>query len=450
MSRHAISTDTELLVVGAGPAGMAAAATAATHGRQALLLDDNLAPGGQIWREDTTPRQEESDNVKRKTLLALRVSGARVFSGWSVFDAPRPGVLRATCDNGTDTHTTDISYERLIVATGARERFLPFPGWTLPRVFGAGGLQALARGGYSVTGKRIVVAGSGPLLLPVAAHLRQMGARVTTVAEQASRKQLARFSAFLSRQPGKLIEGLQYRAAAGGSTYRAGCWPLAALGTEKLEAVRLTDGQRTWDEPCDLLACGFHLVPNTELAALLGCALRDGFIEVDDMQQTSVANVFAAGEPTGIAGLESALLTGTIAGLAAAGKLDEAKALLSRRQKLERFAAQLKSAFALRAELLSLAQPDTIVCRCEDVTFEALKTYNSWSEAKRQTRCGMGACQGRVCGPAAEAIFGWRVCSVRPPLFPVPLSAMGAGPHPPSPNQTSTEPLSTEPLSTGQ
>jgi NADPH-dependent 2,4-dienoyl-CoA reductase/sulfur reductase-like enzyme len=433
-----MSMDTELLVVGAGPAGIAAAATAATHGRQALLLDDNL-PGGQIWREDTTARQEESDNVKRKTLLALRVSGARVFSGWSVFAAPRPGVLRATCGNGTDTHTTDISYERLIVATGARERFLPFPGWTLPGVFGAGGLQALARGGYSVTSKRIVVAGSGPLLLPVAAHLRQMGARVTTVAEQASRKQLARFSAFLSRQPGKLIEGLQYRAAAGGSTYRAGCWPLAALGTDKVEAVRLTDGQRTWEEPCDMLACGFHLVPNTELAALLGCTLRDGFIEVDDMQQTSVANVFAAGEPTGIAGLESALLTGTIAGLATAGKLEEARALLPRRQKLERFAAQLKSAFALRPELLSLAAPDTIVCRCEDVTFEALKTYNSWPEAKRQTRCGMGACQGRVCGPAAEALFGWRAGSVRPPLFPVPLSAMGAGPHRPSPHQPSTD-----------
>jgi D-hydroxyproline dehydrogenase subunit alpha len=427
-----MNSDTELLVVGGGPAGIAAAATAATHGRQVLLLDDNLAPGGQIWREATTIQQEDSDNLKRKTLLALRVSGAQIFSGWSVFDAPRPGVLRAIYDNGPDTHTTDISYERLIVATGARERFLPFPGWTLPGVFGAGGLQALARGGYSVTGKRVVVAGSGPLLLPVAAHLRQMGARVTTVAEQASRKQLARFSAFLSRQPGKLIEGLQYRAATGGSTYRAGCWPLAALGTEKIEGVRLTDGQRTWEEPCDMLACGFHLVPNTELAALLGCALRDGFIEVNEMQQTSVANVFAAGEPTGIAGLESALLTGTIAGLAAAGKLEEAKALLPRRQKLERFAAQLKSAFALRPELLSLVQPDTIVCRCEDVTFETLKAYASWPDAKRQTRCGMGACQGRLCGPATEVLFGWRPSSVRPPLFPVPLSAMGAGPHRPS------------------
>jgi NADPH-dependent 2,4-dienoyl-CoA reductase/sulfur reductase-like enzyme len=255
-----------------------------------------------------------------------------------------------------------------------------------------------------------------------------MGARVTTVAEQASRRQLARFSASLSRQPGKLIEGLQYRAATGGSKYRPGCWPLAALGTEKIEAVRLTDGSRTWEEPCDLLACGFHLVPNTELAALLGCAMHNGFITVDDVQQTSIANIFAAGELTAIAGLDAALLTGTIAGLAAAGKLEEAKALLPRRQKFERFAERLQAAFALRPELLSLAQPDTIICRCEDVTHKSLVSFASWTEAKRQTRCGMGPCQGRVCGPATQALFGWQPSSVRPPLFPVPLSAMCASP----------------------
>jgi D-hydroxyproline dehydrogenase subunit alpha len=421
-----MKTDTEVLVVGAGPAGITAATTAAMHDKQVLLLDDNLAPGGQIWREATTAQPEEPDDAKRKSLLALRVSGALVFSGWRVFDAPRPQTLRAFCDSGRDIHTTDISYQRLVLATGARERFLPFPGWTLPGVFGAGGLQALAQGGFSVARKRIVIAGTGPLLLAVAAHLRQMGGRVTAVAEQASRRQLARFSAALARQPGKLMEGLQYRAASGGSRYRPGCWPLAALGEEKVEAVRLTDGERTWEEPCDLFACGFHLVPNTELASLLGCTLQEGFIPVDDTQQTSIANVFAAGEPVGIAGLESALVTGTIAGLAAAGKLEEAKALLPRRQKLQRFREQLQAAFALRPELLHLAEPDTIVCRCEDVRYEALKSFENWTDAKLQTRCGMGPCQGRVCGPATQALFGWHVSSIRPPLFPVPLSAMGA------------------------
>jgi D-hydroxyproline dehydrogenase subunit alpha len=427
-----MSTDAEVLVIGSGPAGISAAATAAMHGRDVLLLDDNPSPGGQIWRDSTVGEPEEPDDKQRKALLALRASGARIFSGWSVFEAPRERTLRAIqqtgSDMGADLHTIDISYENLVLATGARERFLPFPGWTLPGVFGAGGLQALARGGFSVAGKRIVVAGTGPLLLPVAAHLRQMGGRVVTVAEQASRGQLARFSAYLSRQPTKLLEGLQYRAASGGSRYRLGCWPVGALGTENVEGVRLTDGERTWDEPCNLLACGFHLVPNTELASLLGCTLRDGIIEVDDVQQTSIPNVFAAGEPTGIAGLDSALLTGTMAGLAAAGKLEDARVLLSRRKKFERFAARLNAAFALRPALLALAQPDTIVCRCEDIRHGALTAYKSWNDAKLQTRCGMGPCQGRVCGPATEALFGWRTSSVRPPLIPVPLSAMSATP----------------------
>lgn len=420
--------DVQVLVVGSGPAGISAAAIAAAHGRDVLLLDDNLAPGGQIWRESTTPQPEEPDDAKRKALLSLRASGARVWSGWCVFDAPREHTLRAFQENGPESQTVDISFESLVLATGARERFLPFPGWTLPGVFGAGGLQALARGGLSVAGRRIVIAGTGPLLLPVAAHLRQMGGRVTTVAEQAGRRQLARFSAFLSRQPGKLFEGLQYRAAAGGSKYRPGCWPIAALGTDALEAVRLTDGERTWDEPCDLLGCGFHLVPNLELPSLLGCALREGFVNVDNLQQTSIPNIFAAGELTGIAGVESALLTGTIAGLAAAGKADDAKPLLRRREKLSRFAQRLNAAFTLRPELLTLAQPETIVCRCEDVTHASIAACGNWNDAKRRTRCGMGPCQGRVCGPATQALFGWQPSSIRPPLFPVPLSALGARP----------------------
>jgi D-hydroxyproline dehydrogenase subunit alpha len=423
-----MSMDVEILVVGAGPAGISAAATAAAHGRDVLVLDDNPAPGGQIWRDSTIAQEDESHDRRRKVLLSLRASGARIFSGWTVFDAPGNRTLRAIQEDGPDVHTIDFSYQKLILATGARERFLPFPGWTLPGVFGAGGLQALARGGLPVSGKRIVIAGTGPLHLPVAAHLRQMGARVTTVAEQASRRQLARFTAFLSRQPGKLLEGLQYRAASGGSRYRPGCWPVAALGSAKIESVRLTDGEHTWTEPCDMLGCSFHLVANTELGSLLGCTLCDGVIKVDETQQTSIANVFAAGEPTGIAGLDSALLTGTMAGLSAAGKTDEAKTLLPRRKKMERFAAQLNEAFTLRPELLTLAEPDTIVCRCEDITYASIARYQSWTEAKLQTRCGMGPCQGRVCGPATEALFGWHTSSVRPPIFPVPLSAMSANP----------------------
>jgi NADPH-dependent 2,4-dienoyl-CoA reductase/sulfur reductase-like enzyme len=291
-------------------------------------------------------------------------------------------------------------------------------------VFGAGGLQALVKGGYSVSGKRIAVVGSGPLLLAVAAHLQEDGATIVALAEQAPLGRLAAFGAKLALHPAKLVQGAGYRAALAGVRYRTGCWPVAAEGSGKLTGVRLTNGRRTWTVACDLLACGFHLVPNTELAQLLGCELRGDSVAVDEYQRTSVANVFCAGEPTGIAGLDAALVQGQIAGLVATGKIDKARPLLRRRSAERTFGEGLTRAFALRDELASLCEAETIVCRCEDVRFARLQAHTSWTEAKLQTRCGMGPCQGRICGPAVETIFGWKNASVRPPLFPVPISAL--------------------------
>jgi NADPH-dependent 2,4-dienoyl-CoA reductase/sulfur reductase-like enzyme len=316
----------------------------------------------------------------------------------------------------------------LVLATGARERFLPFPGWTLPGVFGAGGLQALVRGGYEVRGKRVVVAGTGPLLLAVAAHLKQDGAEIVSIAEQAPMGQLAGATAGLLGRPGKMLQGLRLRSELASVPYRVGCWVVAAEGDQAVRGVRLTDGSGTWTEACDLLACGFHLVPNTELASLLGCRTSQDGVEVNAEQQTSVPGVYCAGEPSGVAGLDAAIVQGNIAGLAAAGKSDMAARLYGRRDAEAAFGRALTRAFALRPEILKLAQPDTILCRCEDVRLREVEGQmmprRSWTDAKLQTRCGMGPCQGRVCGPALEAIFGWRNTSVRPPLFPVPISAL--------------------------
>jgi NADPH-dependent 2,4-dienoyl-CoA reductase/sulfur reductase-like enzyme len=186
--------------------------------------------------------------------------------------------------------------------------------------------------------------------------------------------------------------------------------------------VRLTDGTETWEEHCDLLACSFHLVPNTELASLLGCNLRGDFVAVDEQQQTSVANVYCAGEPTSIAGLDAALLQGEIAGLACTGQ--PTASARARNAAEKKFAARLEAAFRLRPELRLLASLETIVCRCEDVTYGTLAARSGWTDAKLQTRCGMGPCQGRICGPATQTLFGWTQKSIRPPLFPVPVSAL--------------------------
>jgi len=207
--------------------------------------------------------------------------------------------------------------------------------------------------------------------------------------------------------------------------YRTGCWVVEAISggqSQHLQAVRMSNGARTWTEPCDLLACGYNLVPNTEIASLLGCAFNGSFVEVDETQRTSLPNIFCAGEPTGIGGVDAALVQGKIAGLSCAGKNTQS---LQRKAAAGRaFAERLERTFALREELRSLVQDDTIVCRCEDVPFARLRDRNGWTDAKLQTRCGMGPCQGRVCGPAVEFLLGWKPVSVRPPLFPVPFEAL--------------------------
>ncbi len=417
----------DVLVVGAGPAGLAAATAAADHGRSVLVLDDSPAAGGQIWRAGVEPRRRRSETVQTRTLKAFRNSRAELLPGRRVFDASAGGSLRALVESGPSASAEDLSWTNLVLATGARERFLPFPGWTLPGVFGAGGLQALVKGGFPVEGKRIVVAGTGPLLLAVAAHLQDYGAKVICIAEQAPLANLLPFASGLIAQPAKLLQGARYRATLARVPYHLGCWPVAVEGSGSVSSVRLTKGGHTWDEPCDLLAVGFHLVPNTELAALLGCSFNGDCVEVDQSQQTSVPHIFCAGEPTGVAGIDAALIEGEIAGLAAAGETRKAAALYARRDRERDFGLRLGRAFQLRPELSTLAAPETIVCRCEDVPFRELKGKYSWTDAKLQTRCGMGACQGRVCGPAVQTLFGWRATSVRPPIFPVPLSVLISG-----------------------
>ena len=407
----------DVLVVGAGPAGLAAAWRAASSGLSVSVVDDNPAAGGQIWRgEQAKPSSAEAQEWFKR----IRSVDIQMINGARVFQQPKPGVLLAETPKGV----IEFQYKSLVLATGARERFLPFPGWTLPNVMGAGGLQALVKTGLPIEGKRVVVAGSGPLLLAVAAYLRGRGADVLLIAEQASSLQLARFSVGLVS---KSSQALALKRQLSGVPYRSGCWVVAARGAEKLEIVTLVRGGKRWEVACDYLACGFHLVPNLELAELLGCEVDRGRVSVDEFQQTTVPQIYGAGEATGIGGLELSLVEGEIAGLAAAGKREEARKLFPIREKHRKFADLLNRTFALRDELKHLAAPETIVCRCEDVTFERLRTHESWRAAKLQTRCGMGPCQGRVCGGAVEFLFGWRAESVRPPALPVRVESLIRG-----------------------
>ncbi len=268
-----------------------------------------------------------------------------------------------------------------------------------------------------------------PLLLAVAAHLRRMGAQIAAIAEQAPLSTLIRFAAGLA--PEKLVQALQLRFRLRGVPLLFNSWPVAAEGRERLRSVQLQSPSGQLRFECDYLACGFGLVPNTELAQTFGCALRLGFgaprfVAVNEWQQTSTPNILCAGEPTGIGGLEKSLWEGATAGHIASGAADRVRNTHPQRRRVDLFSARLAKAFALREELRRLCLPDTIVCRCEDARFGQICAHRGWKSAKLQTRCGMGPCQGRICGAALAFLKDWDdACQpVRPPIYPASVGTL--------------------------
>jgi D-hydroxyproline dehydrogenase subunit alpha len=404
--------ETEILIIGGGAAGLAAALAASE--KKVLLVDDNPNLGGQIWRAELGKiKSTEAKDLIEK----IEQNKVSILNNASVFAQKDERTLLAETPNGT----VELQFEKLILATGARERFLPFPNWTLPNIFGAGGLQALVKSGLPIANKRVVVSGTGPLLLAVGEYLKAKGAKVLLIAEQTSTRKLFKFGFGLLSQPKKISQAIGLRAKLLGVPYLTDSFVVSATGDGNLKSVSLWQNGKIRQIECDFLACGFHLVPNIELPSMLGCKIENGYVAVDEFQQTSVKNVFCVGEPTGIGGVEVSLIEGKIAGLAAVEKIEESCKLFKQRLRLQQFADSLNDCFSLRDDLKELPDATTIVCRCEDVTFEKLTNQNSWREAKLQTRCGMGSCQGRICGSATEFLFGWKHESVRPPIMPVKL-----------------------------
>ncbi|CAM3613108.1 Putative FAD-dependent pyridine nucleotide-disulfide oxidoreductase [Deinococcus saxicola] len=417
-------------MVGAGPAGLMAALTAAQGGLRVLLLDAQPTAGGQIWRAAAAGQKGTAGDLLRDVASH---PGITVLSGAEVV-AAEAGEQSHTLAVTSPSGLSHVHAARVILATGATERFLPFDGWTLPGVVGAGGLQAMSKGGLDVRGKRVVVAGSGPLLLAVAAGLRQKGARVLAVAERAGLPQVAAFGVAAARFPGKASEALGLAAGLRGVPYWADCAVVRASGQDQLQSVTLRRGRREITLACDYLAIAFGLMPETRVAALLGCPLTSaGAVDVSVWQATGVSGVYAAGEVCGIGGVDGALLEGFVAACAASGQIGRLRDAPRRAEIQRRFQAVLERSFALRPNRLPTPSPATIVCRCEDVRHGDLQPFTTWTAAKLQTRCGMGACQGRVCGPACETLYGWKFSGVRAPLAPLLLSQLLGDPNTLSP-----------------
>ncbi|MFH8727169.1 NAD(P)/FAD-dependent oxidoreductase [Streptomyces termitum] len=443
----------DLAVVGAGPAGLAAAVTAATLGLAVALLDAGTRPGGQYYRHPdpvlgaARPEALHHDWTAfagRAAELRAHARAGRVrylpgHQVWSVTGSGTDWTVHARADEAA---ARPVRARAVLLATGAYERQLPFPGWTLPGVVGAGGAQAMLKSGLVLPGRRVVVAGSGPLLLAVAASLAAAGARVPAVVEAAGYAPYARHTGTLLRNPGKLVEG----AVHGGALLRHRVRPLlrhavvAAHGTGRVEAVTVARLDRDWRPvpgtgrrvPCDALAVGHGLVPELSLATALGCATRtaaDGTVALvlTPGLRTSVPGVWAAGETGGVGGAQLALIEGEIAAHTVAGRAVPA-GLVRGRERLRAFADVMGAAHRPGPGWTDWLREETAVCRCEEVSAgcvrEAVAELGATDArtVKLLTRAGMGWCQGRMCGPAVAALAGDGPAPDRRPLAcPVPL-----------------------------
>ncbi|MFF9115094.1 NAD(P)/FAD-dependent oxidoreductase [Streptomyces massasporeus] len=447
---------TDLVVIGAGPAGLAAALAASARGVRVALVDAAAHIGGQFYRQPAAPLgtgRPEALHHQWRTWERLRdglaASAVRVLTEhhvWCVERTPDAFTVHALLGPEQEK-SVEVHARAVLLATGGYEHVLPFPGWTLPGVVTAGGAQAMLKGSLVVPGHRAVVAGSGPLLLPVATGLAAAGVEVAALVESTDPRRLARHTPALA---GKLPEGAGY--AAGLLRHRVPALTrhtvVRAHGDDRLTGVTVAaldaDGRvrpgTARHLPCDTLAVGHGMLPHTDLAETLGCRLDGLTVAVDTEQRTDVPGVWAAGEATGIGGAALALAEGHIAGSSAAAHLhgtapDPAPAALKARTKLRRSAAALESACAPPAHWPEQLTEDTVVCRCEEVTAGSVREAldlgaGDERTVKLLTRAGMGWCQGRMCGTAIARLAGRAPTPAKRPFArPVPLGVL-ARQHP--------------------
>ncbi|MER5463194.1 NAD(P)/FAD-dependent oxidoreductase [Streptomyces sp. NPDC002668] len=451
----------DLAVIGAGAAGLAGAVTAAELGLRVALLDSQARTGGQFYRHpDPALGAVRPDRLHHDwatfTRLRRRLAhcGAHHLAAHHVWTVTRGqdlwDVHAVTGDDGDGERPVRVRARAVLLATGAYERQLPFPGWTLPGVVGAGGAQAMLKEGLVLPGRRIVVAGSGPLLLAVASSLATAGARVPEVVEASRYLGYARRPRALGTNPGKLKEALLHGAALlrHGVRVRTGSAVTEVHGTDRVEAVTVSRLDRDWRPlpgtdrriTCDALAVGHGLVPRIELATGLGCAaLRTPdatfALALDGNLETSVPGVWAAGETGGIGGAQLALTEGELAARAIAARLCGAPAVTAtlrrRRARMRAFADAMGVAHAPGPGWPGWLTDDTEVCRCEEVTAGRIRTAvdelgaRDTRSVKLMTRAGMGWCQGRMCGQAVACLAGGTESPERRPLAtPVPLGVL--------------------------
>jgi NADPH-dependent 2,4-dienoyl-CoA reductase/sulfur reductase-like enzyme len=447
----------DVAVLGGGPAGMAAAAEAAEAGASVVLLEESPAPGGQVYRAPPPSFQVPPDADRRAgdaLRAALAASSAEIRTGcrvWGLGGGPlvpegqshAPFSLSAL---GADGVPFTLEARALILCCGTHERIIPFPGWTLPGVIGLAAATILLKAQGILPGRRVVVAGSGPLLYAVAAKILAAGGSVAAVIDVATLGEWLRAVPALAARPDLLAQGIAWRAKllAAGVPVLTGAQVTAAEGDQVLTHIRV--GNLIFD--ADALCVGHGLVPATEASRTYRARHvhrpeDGGWVPVlDAAQRTSVPLLYAAGDGAGVRGAAAAPEAGRLAARTAlqdlsfkVGTVFKEDAALKRAR---RTGAAMARMMALRPAMIKAIPAETIICRCEGVTRATIEEAaaagaGTINQLKHFTRCGMGPCQGRMCGEAAGALLaaarGVSVADIgfttgRIPLRPVPMEAI--------------------------
>lgn len=421
-----------ILIVGAGPAGMAAAALLAAHGKRPILIDEAEQPGGQVWRKPAAALATAPIRLLGRVAAAEHERGHAAFAAEAARIDHRPRCLAWNVHGGelfisNGSQAQAIRYDALILATGATDRLLPVPGWTLPGVFTLGGAQTLLKDQGAAIGRRVVFAGASPLLYLAALQYHTMGVEVAGVLDTTRFTEKLRAVPELARSaPGVLARGLSYmaRLRAGGVPVFHGAHDLSVEGDGWAQAVRFRDaagGEQRIE--CDAVALGFGLRAETQLADLAGARLGldpvfRQWLPETDADGRCAPGLYAAGDGCTIGGAAAAEISGQLAAWAvladSGGAVPEAERerLRARLARLRSFQRGLARAFGWPAHWLAETSSATMLCRCEAVTVGTLRNAlvqplgpPEINRAKALTRCGMGRCQGRYCGLAAAEIM---------------------------------------------
>lgn len=434
MARQAMIKDAashlRVVIVGAGPAGIRAAETLVAAGLRPTIIDEAVASGGQIYR-----RQPVLFHRSYKTLYGFEAGRARAlherFDQLSVQVDYRPDTL-AWSLHGRDLHTISsevtqkLTFDALILATGATDRLLPIKGWTLPGCYTMGAAQIALKAQACAIGRRVVFLGTGPLLYLVSYQYAKAGVDVAAVLDTSSIAAQVQALPLMAVRPDVLAKGLYYRAqlALKGVPVFNGVTPLEITGDGSVAGVRFqTADGRPHNLACEAVGMGFHLRSETQLADLARCRIAfDHDVgqwqpETDADGRTSVAGVYVAGDGARILGADAAEISGQLAALAFLADqgrtVDPARLgdLRRRHRQMETFRRGLARAFPWPAHLARQVADDVLLCRCEAITAGDLRRTVAKTDApemnraKALVRVGMGRCQGRFCGSAAAEIM---------------------------------------------